>query len=162
MIINDSFRVDQIYDCSLLMNEVSQYIFNETDIAVPFKRTQLSALIAHLEENESCVFGNIEVVFVDDEKIQYLNRIYLGHDYVTDVITFPYHEEASPAEGTLFCCIPQIKRQYADFETTFESEVLRIVIHGLLHLIGFEDQTDQQRAVMTALENKYLSIVQDS
>lgn len=161
MIINDSFRLNHIHGSSLIENEMSYEIFNETEESVPFTRTQLSAIIGHLEQNESCVFGTVEVVFVGDESIQQLNLEYLGHDYVTDIITFPYHEDKLSIEGTLFCCIPQIRRQSAEYETSFESETLRIVIHGLLHLIGYEDQSDQQQSIMTALENKYISIFQD-
>ncbi len=143
------------------MNPLSFEIFNQTDENIPFSGDQLRRLIALVQEYEKRNFLHVEVVFVDDSDILEMNRRYLGHDYVTDIITFPYHENDDPVEGTLFCCAPQIRRQSEELDVAFDTEVLRIVIHGLLHLVGYDDETDSQRSHMHSLENKYITLYLD-
>ncbi len=136
-------------------------MFNQTDENIPFSGNQLRRLIDLFHEHEKRNFLRVEVVFVDDSEILEMNRRYLGHDHVTDIITFPYHENDEPLEGTLFCCAPQIRRQSEELDVTFDTEVLRIVIHGLLHLIGYNDKTEAQRSHMHSLENKYITLYRD-
>ncbi|TVQ69717.1 MAG: rRNA maturation RNase YbeY [Balneolaceae bacterium] len=121
----------------------------------------LRCLIDLVHEHEKRNFLHVEVVFVNDMEILEMNRRYLGHDHVTDIITFPYHENDDPVEGTLFCCAPQIRRQSEEIGVTFDTEVLRIVIHGLLHLVGYDDETEAQRNHMHSLENKYIRLYLD-
>ncbi len=137
-------------------------IYNETTVQNPLNQNNLLRLSGIVSNNEKRNFLELEVVFVDDEKIKELNLRYLGHDYVTDIITFPYHEEKEPIEGTLFCCITQIQRQSQELKTTFETETLRVVVHGMLHLVGYNDATVEQRKQMRSLENKYIRLYQES
>ena len=100
----------------------------------------------------------IEVVYVNEEGIIDINKEYLNRDYVTDIISFNYNEanQQDPIEGTLFCCAPRIFEQAAEINEKPESEFFRILIHGLLHLIGYDDLSDEERANMRAKENFYL------
>ncbi len=143
------------------MNPVSFEVFNQTDENIPFSGDQLRRLIDLVHEHEKRNFLHVEVVFVDDTEIQDMNRRYLGHSHVTDIITFPYHENDEPVEGTLFCCVPQIRRQSEELDVIFDTELLRIVIHGLLHLVGYDDEAETQRNHMHALENKYITLYLD-
>ncbi len=147
------------------MDSGSFQIFNECGDDVPFTGEMLKRIVEMIQKHEHRNFSQVEVVFVGDSKILEMNREYLGHDYLTDIITFPYHihnDDNSPVEGTLYCCAPQIRRQSDDYGTTYDSEVLRVVIHGLLHLIGYDDRSDSQRIHMQALENKYITLFQGS
>lgn len=144
------------------MSTASFHVFNDSHDDIPFDRKQLIKIIDLLEKHEVRNFANIEVVFVRDSVILELNREYLGHDYITDIITFPYHEVNAPVEGTLFCCAPQIRRQSNEIGSEYETEILRVVIHGLLHLVGYNDSTDHQREYMQTLENKYITLLQGS
>jgi probable rRNA maturation factor len=137
-------------------------IYNNTAEQIPLTLEEFMRLIDTISAVERRNFLVLEVVFVDDTEILELNRKYLGHDYVTDIITFPYHEGSSPVEGTLFCCITQIKRQSLELETKFETELLRVVIHGMLHLLGHDDNNGQQRENMRSLEDKYIRLYQES
>ncbi len=144
------------------MDQALFQIFNQSGVDVPFSGVQLQNIVKLLQEHEQRNFSCVEVVFVGDNEILEMNRKYLGHDHLTDIITFPYHEENSAsAEGTLFCCATQIKRQSTYYGTTYENEVLRVVIHGLLHLIGYDDRSYNQRGQMQSLENKYITLYQD-
>ncbi len=141
----------------LLTASVTYRIYNESGIEVPFDKEKLICIIRNIETYENCRYQDIEVVFVGDEQIRQWNQIWLGHDYVTDIITFPYHENSSLPEGTLCCCATQILRQSEEYHTGFETELLRVIIHGLLHLAGYDDRTEMQRRKMHLLENKYIT-----
>ncbi|AXJ01069.1 rRNA maturation RNase YbeY [Cyclonatronum proteinivorum] len=102
----------------------------------------------------------IELVFVDEAEILRINNEHLQHDYVTDIITFPYHEGEEPVEGTLFCCAPQIFKQAEEHGADPLHEFARILIHGLLHLCDYDDKTSSDKHRMTEKENYYLSKLQ--
>jgi rRNA maturation RNase YbeY len=96
---------------------------------------------------------------VDEDEIVRINKEHLDRDYVTDIITFRYDEsDADAIEGTMFCCAPRIAEQAEEFNESRKREFLRIYIHGLLHLIGYEDKSDQQKKEMTAKEETYLDL----
>lgn len=133
-------------------------IFNESGVIVPFDINSLLFIIGELEKRESCSFQWIEIVFVTDKKILELNKKYLNHDYITDIITFPYHEDAELPEGTLFCCAPQIERQADEYQTDYKTEIIRVVIHGLLHLAGYNDFNSEEKKEIRRLENQYIEI----
>ncbi len=134
------------------------YLFNETSRSLPVDRATIRKITGLIEEHESCHFQLIETVFVDEEAIVRLNQTYLERDYVTDIITFRYDEAASDQqiEGTLYCCAPRIYEQAKDYNQPFEGEFNRIVIHGLLHLTGYDDQSEEDRQEMRNREAFYL------
>lgn len=122
-----------------------------------FTEAQLIKLMDIVEDYEEVVFKEIEAVYVDEKEIISINKEYLKHDYVTDIITFRYDEEnRSAIEGTLYCCASRISEQSSEFESDEQSEFLRVFVHGLLHLSGYDDKTDEEKNIMTNLENKYL------
>lgn len=137
-------------------------IFNETDMDIPLSTSTFETVVSSLSKSEDCSFQFVEVVYVDEEEIVRINKEHLEHNYVTDIITFRYDDSAanSAIEGTLFCCAPRIREQAKEFNESPEEEFLRIYIHGLLHLAGYEDKTDEQKQQMTAREDFYLDHVE--
>lgn len=134
-------------------------VFNETSRKIPIANSLYQKLADTLSQKEKCRFNFIEVVYVDEDEIVRINNEHLDRNYVTDIITFRYHESDSDAvEGTMFCCAPRIAEQAEEFNESQEREFLRIYIHGLLHLIGYEDKSDQQKKEMTAKEETYLDL----
>lgn len=131
--------------------------FNETDLRLPLdEKVALKITGAVFQgENRSCSL--LEIVFVDDAEILRINQEHLQHDYVTDIITFPYHEGEEDIEGTLFCCATQIIRQATEEKILTGTEFARILIHGVLHLCGYEDAQPAQKQRMTEKENYYLN-----
>jgi len=125
---------------------------------VPVIEKDCTRLIEAIEQNEKIRFSFVELVYVDEEKIKEVNREYLGRAYVTDIITFRYDEDTTnqDIEGTLFCCAPRISEQSREMDTPEKTEFYRIFIHGLLHLSGYDDQTEEAKDAMTARENHYL------
>lgn len=137
-------------------------VINESGVNLPVEESSYRKLMQLIESKEDVQFLSIELVYVDEEEILRINTEYLSHDYVTDIITFSYHDASEPVEGTLFCCAPRIMEQSKEFETQPEDEFLRIFAHGLLHLAGYGDATEAEKKEMTRLENHYLELLDKS
>lgn len=133
---------------------------NESGTLVPISQQDIGRCVEVVSKGENCVFSLVEVVYVTEQKISEINTEHLGKTYVTDIITFDYTDEDSETiEGTLFCCAPRIAEQAAEFSEPVEKEFKRIVIHGLLHLCGYLDDTDELKKAMSVKEDYYLSLL---
>ena len=100
--------------------------------------------------------GNVNYIFCDDERELEVNRAVLGHDYYTDVITFDY-STPSTLNGDIFISLDTVRSNAEMVGATFEQELLRILIHGVLHLTGQGDKTPETKIQMTAKEEKALA-----
>ena len=101
--------------------------------------------------------GEIAYIFVDDEKILEVNRQYLGHDYYTDIITFDYCE-GDVISGDLFISLDTVRTNAEQMGATYEEELHRVIIHGILHLCGINDKGPGEREIMEAAEDKALAL----
>ena len=101
--------------------------------------------------------GNITYIFCSDERELEVNRQFLGHDYYTDVITFDY-TAGKTLSGDIFISLDTVRSNAEMVGTSFEYELLRILIHGVLHLTGQGDKTPETKAQMTAKEENALSL----
>ena len=109
---------------------------------------------AALEGRET---GDISVVFCSDDALLAINRQYLQHDYLTDIITFDY-SEGTVISGDLMISVDTVRSNAAAYGVGFREELMRVIIHGILHLCGYGDKTPAEEKQMRALENKYLAI----
>lgn len=134
------------------------HFFNESNSSLPVHSGTVAEIISLIEKNEACRFQLVEIVFVDKSKIKAVNREYLQRKYVTDVISFPYNSQNSDKEleGTLYCCAPRIREQAKEYDQPVEREFKRIIIHGLLHLVGYDDQSSPDKTKMRQREEFYL------
>lgn len=144
-------------------NQSSEPVFTISDISnteLPVQKKQFESVLKTVEIRENIRFLEIELVYVDEKEIVRINQEHLNRDYITDIITFRYDEENDQAiEGTLFCCSPRIKEQSAELGIDESLEYLRIFTHGLLHLAGYNDQTADQKEIMTQKENEILELI---
>ena len=101
--------------------------------------------------------GAINIIFCSDNYILDVNMKYLQHDYFTDIITFDYCE-GDRLCGDLFISVDSVRENASFYGTEFEEELNRVIVHGVLHLIGYDDHTEEEIAVMRAKENYYLSL----
>lgn len=132
--------------------------FYTEDIDFLFKKKRLtSKWIKVVAESEHKKAGNISIIFCSDKYELNINLTYLGHDYYTDVITFDYCED-NIISGDLFISIDTVRDNASYYGSTFEDELDRVIIHGVLHLIGYDDHTDDEQKVMRDKENQYLGI----
>lgn len=102
--------------------------------------------------------GDISYIFCSDEKILEVNRQYLQHDYYTDIITFDY-TSGNKISGDLFISLDTVKTNAEKFETAYNEELHRTIIHGILHLCGINDKGPGEREIMEENENKALAIL---
>jgi len=101
--------------------------------------------------------GNVSYIFCSNQYILELNQQYLNHNYFTDIITFDYCYD-NKIEGDIFISIDTVLDNSHRFKTNFSDELLRVIIHGVLHLVGFSDKTANQQKQMRVLEDEALSI----
>ncbi len=102
--------------------------------------------------------GDITYIFCSDERILEVNRQFLQHDYYTDIITFDY-STPSRISGDIYISLDTVASNAQELGIAFEDELLRILIHGVLHLTGQGDKTPETKAVMTAKENAALALI---
>lgn len=101
----------------------------------------------------------INYIFCSDEYILKVNKEYLDHDYYTDIITFDNSEEDGMLESDLFISVDRIKDNAITLQEPFEKEFHRVLIHGILHLLGYDDKDEQEKSKMRSKENECLSIL---
>lgn len=121
------------------------------------KKRDTSAWIKAVAASYGRKVGEIGYLFVDDEKILEVNREYLGHDYYTDVITFDYDEDDT-VNGDIVISLDTVRSNAELFGKTYEDELYRVIIHGILHLCGINDKGPGEREIMEAAENKALAM----
>lgn len=114
-------------------------------------RAWLKAVAA--EENRR--IADISIIFCSDDYLLDINKKYLGHDYYTDIITFDYCE-SDKLSGDLFISIDTVRNNAEYYSVNFDDELDRVIVHGLLHLVGYDDHTEEQTAQMRTKENHYL------
>ena len=122
------------------------------------KKRETTAWIKAVAETYGKKVGEIAYIFCSDEKILEVNRQYLQHDYYTDIITFDY-TSGDKISGDLFISLDTVKTNSEAFNTPYNEELHRTIIHGILHLCGINDKGPGEREIMEANENKALAIL---
>ncbi len=132
-----------------------RYFIQDTDFL--FKRRAVhNAWLKAVAVEENCRLGEISVIFCSDAYLLDMNRKYLGHDYFTDIITFDY-SEGEVLSGDLFISVDTVRSNASFYSAEFDDELDRVIVHGLLHLIGYDDHSEEEFAAMKEKENYYLS-----
>ena len=135
--------------------EDDKVIYNVEDIDFQLvNQNLLSSWIEKTIESEGATLGAVSYIFCSDDYLHQMNVEYLNHDTLTDVITFPYND--NPIEGDIFISIDRVKDNAQDLGVAFDDELYRVMIHGVLHLCGYSDETDEQEAEMRQKEDEYL------
>lgn len=133
-----------------------RYFFEDTPFQFKPKRLT-SSWLKMVAESEIRKLGDINVIFCSDNYILDINQKYLQHDYFTDIITFDYCE-GNKLSGDLFISVDSVRENSIFYHTAFEDELNRVIVHGLLHLIGYDDHTEEDIAQMRSKENYYLEL----
>ena len=140
--------------------------YNVDGVKMPaIRRRDTSAWIKAVAATYGKRVGDIAYIFCDDEKILEVNRQYLKHDYYTYIITFDYCDDAlltgkkDTIAGDLFISLDTVRSNAEQQGTTYEEELHRVIIHGVLHLCGINDKGPGEREIMEAAENKALAML---
>ena len=132
--------------------------YSSENVKMPkIRKRDTSAWIKQVAASYGRKVGEVGYMFVDDEKILEVNNEYLGHDYYTDIITFDYDED-DIINGDLVISLDTVKSNAELFGKTYEEELFRVIIHGILHLCGINDKGPGEREIMEAAENKALAM----
>jgi probable rRNA maturation factor len=129
---------------------VIEFYFN--DIEFILDTDKVSIWVKLFVESYDNEIDKLNVIFCTDEYLLALNREHLQHDYYTDIITFPYNEE--PITADLFISYERVLENATTYKVTSEHELLRVIIHGVLHLLGFSDKNNVEQLNMRELEEE--------
>lgn len=126
------------------------YAFNLTH------RLKLKSFISGLMAKEKKSFNSIDYIFCSDEYLSGINREYLQHDDLTDIITFDLSEPGKQIRGEVYISVERVRDNAAFFNSTFTAELHRVMFHGALHLCGYKDKHPVQKKEMREKEDFYL------
>jgi|ERR1051326_60962 rRNA maturation RNase YbeY len=121
------------------------------------KRSAVKNTLLSVIKKEKKKPGDINFIFCDDKLLLSLNKKFLRHDTLTDIITFQYPSEKISSE--IFISIPRVKENAKKFMAAFETELHRVMIHGVLHLCGYKDKNSTDKKKMRAKEDHYLKLL---
>jgi len=134
-----------------------QISFFEEDIHFNLKdKTKVRQWIKDTIAAEGYVLDELTYIFCSDAYLLKMNQQYLDHDTYTDIITFDNSSEKKTITGDIFISVERIRENAAKFSQTFVDELHRVIIHGVLHLLGYKDKTPADNKKMTQMEDKYL------
>ncbi len=135
--------------------------YQTDDVKFPvLKRRYTTNWIKSVSDLYQKKLGDIAYIFCSDTKILEINKKYLRHDYFTDIITFDY-SEGKKISGDIFISLDTVKSNSEKFNTTYNEELHRVIIHGILHLCGFKDKSSKDEKLMREAEDIALSLLSD-
>ena len=130
--------------------------FLSEDITLELKeKLKHKAWLKDAAKAEGFKIGELNYIFCSDAYLLDINQKYLGHDTLTDIVTFDNSEDPKMIEGDIFISIERVRENALKFDTA-ESELKRVMVHGLLHLAGYKDKDKAQKELMTIKENEHL------
>lgn len=117
----------------------------------------LKTFLASIFAKEKTEFKSVSYIFCTDDYLLKLNQKYLSHDTLTDILTFTLSGTSLPIVSEIYISVERVKENATELNVTYESELLRVMIHGILHLCGYEDLSDAEKSEMRLKEDYYLS-----
>lgn len=138
---------------------IIKFNYHETDFRIKGPLATKAALAAIMAK-EDTAFSRIEYIFCTDAYLLELNRRYLDHDTYTDILTFTLSLPEDPVISEIYISVERVMENAQTHKTTFETELHRVMIHGLLHLCGYDDTVPEKKKEMTAREDHYLPLIE--
>lgn len=128
----------------------------ETQFKLP-KKSDYKGWLSRVIQSESKSEGDINYIFCDDDFLLGINQQYLNHDTLTDIISFDY-SVGNELHGDVFVSIQRVRENAAEFEVTFEVELKRVMVHGLLHYCGYKDKSEKDKREMRLKEDEKIKL----
>ena len=128
----------------------------ETDFALD-NEIQIEKWILKVVQSENKTTGEISYIFCNDDYLLKLNQEHLNHDTLTDIISFDY-TLGNELSGDIFISVERVQDNANDYKVTFENELLRVMVHGVLHYCGYKDKTEKDEAIMRIKEEEKLQM----
>ena len=133
-------------------------IINQKFIAYKLDKLKISKIVDNIFTNEKKIYQSISIILEDDDFLKNLKNQYFNQDMYTDVISFNLEELGQPIDGEIYISLPRVNDNASSYSDNLNIEFKRIIIHGLLHLVGYDDHTDKEKERMTNLENEYITL----
>ncbi|MCK0191680.1 rRNA maturation RNase YbeY [Arenibacter sp. F20364] len=128
----------------------------EADFSIQ-DETKFADWVSRIVVSENRGYGQLDFIFCDDEYLLRINQEYLDHDTYTDIITFPY-EDFSGIAGDIFISVDRVRENASDFGVDFDLELKRVMAHGVLHLLGFGDKSEDESLLMRNKEDEKIKL----
>lgn len=138
------------------MAEITFHLEDIIEHPFPNYEKDYTAWLEKVAKAETKNISSLTYIFCSDEYILDINIKYLGHDYYTDIITFPY-KEGDDIESDLYISLERVKENAEDFHVSFDEELRRVMVHGLLHLFGYSDKSKEDIRLMREKEDYYIA-----
>lgn len=135
------------------------HFFQEDVAFAPSNQKTIQTWINEISKDHQYSITELNYIFCSDDYLLKINQEYLNHDYFTDIITFDNSEEPNKVEGDIFISIDRVKDNASVQKTDFLDELHRVIIHGLLHLIGYDDKSPEEKKLMNEKEDACLSLL---
>lgn len=134
-----------------------EFFSEQTDFNLQ-KKPQINKWLHKVILHHDLKLGDLNFIFCDDTYLLRINQEYLDHDYYTDIITFDQSDDEGFIEGDIFISIDRIRENAQNQNISFDNELKRVLVHGILHLIGYGDQTMEEKQIMRKKEDACLSL----
>ena len=136
--------------------EITFSLHPSTEIALPFHANKIERWLHAVSVKYQKPVQQLDYIFCSDDFLLSLNRQYLDHDYLTDILTFPY--DYSPIIGEVYISLDRAQENSAELDIPFGDEVLRLVAHGFLHMAGYRDGTEEEKKTMRSEEDHCIAL----
>tara|TARA_B100002051_G_C16742553_1_gene645237 strand:- start:3859 stop:4299 length:441 start_codon:yes stop_codon:yes gene_type:complete len=141
------------------MNEIN--ISYNHNFEFPLVKKNLKDYCRKVLDHNNYKSSLISLIFIDQEELREMKKLYFKEDAYTDVIAFNFNKNEEDLEGELYLSLQMIENNASNYSVTLESEIKRVVAHGLLHLIGYRDDNDRNKAKMTKMEDICIQLFHD-
>ena len=132
--------------------------YDETNFRINGWR-KVVKLIKEVIAKEGKISGDLSFIITNDEYLREINVRFLEHDYNTDVITFNYNS-GNVINGEVYISLERVKENALNYKVSLKEEIQRIILHGVLHLVGYDDKTKEEKAIMNEMENRWLKFIE--
>ncbi|MEN8223902.1 MAG: rRNA maturation RNase YbeY [Bacteroidota bacterium] len=140
------------------MNALIQFFSEEVSFKLEHEK-EIQDWISAMIHEEGLEAGVLNYIFCNDEYLLQLNQQYLDRNTLTDVIAFDYRENDDEVSGDIFISVERTAENAEKFGQSHEKELFRVIVHGALHLCGYDDHSPEEKTLMTEKEDKYLSLL---
>jgi len=133
--------------------------YDSTKYRFPIWR-KAKTVIEKVIRNENMVFGDLSFIITTDDILKGINKEFLKHNYYTDVIAFEYNFE-NVVNGEVYISIDTVKKNRHNYNVSLQNEMLRVMIHGVLHLTGFRDKSAKEKELMRRMEDRWIAEIEE-
>lgn len=138
------------------MAEISFHLADDVKHPFPDQENSFLSWLENVAKSESKSISSLTYIFCSDDYLLDINIKYLGHDYYTDIITFPY-KEGDEVESDLYISLDRVKENAEYYNVSYDEELKRVMVHGLLHLFGYGDKSEEDIQMMREKEDFYIT-----